>query len=835
MKEIVVALAGNPNAGKTTVFNALTGSRQHVGNYPGVTVEKKEGTVKRGDVLFKVVDLPGTYSLSASSPEEVVARDFLVNSRPDVVVQVLDAFNLDRNLYLAVQLMELGVKMVFALNMADVAKARGIEFDIAKLKSLIKAPVVPTIGNRKEGIDDLLTAVARAAESPDSSYEKIHYPAPIAEEINKLDSMLTGEDKALAKTYPEKWLAARLIENDADITNRVKSSTILSEARTFRETFSTENDDLPEIAMAEARYGWISGLTAESVKFTPEARMDMSDKIDSVLLNRVLGLPIFLLLLYGVFQLLFSLAVALMEWFEQGFGALGESVAHMWPKAADSPLRDLIVDGIIGGVGGVLVFLPNIILLFLAIAFLEGTGYMARAAFLMDRFMNQIGLHGKSFIPMLLGFGCTVPAIMGTRTLENRRDRITTILVLPWMSCGARLPIYALIIPAFFPEALHAWMLWIIYIIGIVFAIVGAKVLRSTLFKGVSVPFVMELPPYRMPTLRSVITLMWDRAREYVKKAGTIILAVSIILWAMTAYPKKENFDQDYGAQHESLDTQLHTNLTAFASENGLDADLLLAWRGALEDMQAASDQFWEHEEGYAMAEAAYEEKVEELFAQPGGERLRQFIAAEETVGEIDSTFEEAVAEEEEGSDSFVAAEQEKAATIANLDYPAEIVSAAVQYRDELILPYTEESVEVDNAMQSEELAYSISGRIGLFLEPILKPVGFDWRIGTAIIGSFAAKEVFVAQMGIVYSVGEADEESDSLRSKLQANYTPLQGFCMMLFALLSLPCVATIAVAKRETGGWGFPIAMIIGFTVIAYVATLIVYQLGMAFGIGV
>ncbi len=835
MKEIVVALAGNPNAGKTTVFNALTGSRQHVGNYPGVTVEKKEGTIKRGDVLYKVVDLPGTYSLSASSPEEVVARDFLVNSRPDVVVQILDASNLDRNLYLAVQLMELGVKMVFALNMADVAKARGIEFDIAKLKSLIKAPVVPTVGNRKEGMDELLIAISRAAEDNEPKYESIHYPTPIAEEIDKIDGMLAGEDRALAKTYPEKWLAARLIENDSDIIGRVKSSAVLAEARTFRDTFSSENDDLPEIAMAEARYGWISGLTAESVKFTPEARMDMSDTIDSVLLNRVLGLPIFLILMYIVFQLVFTLAEAPMEWIEEGFAVLGERVAHMWPKAADSPLRDLIVDGIIGGVGGVLVFLPNIILLFLAIAFLEGTGYMARAAFLMDRFMNKIGLHGKSFIPMLLGFGCTVPAIMGTRTLENRRDRITTILVLPWMSCGARLPIYALIIPAFFPEALHAWMLWIIYIIGIIFAIVGAKILRSTLFKGDSVPFVMELPPYRMPTLRSVITLMWDRAREYVKKAGTIILAVSIILWAMTAYPKKENFEQDYEAEHENLAGQLHGELAAFASDNGLDGDLLVAWRNAVEEKEAAAGEYWEHEEGYSQAEAAYEETVEGLFGQPGGERLRQFIEAEESVGGIDEAFEEAVAEEEEGSDGYVAAEQEKASAIANLDYPSEIVTAAVQYRDDLLAPYNEEAGELDNAMQSEELAYSISGRIGLFLEPVLKPLGFDWRIGTAIIGSFAAKEVFVAQMGIVYSVGEADEESDSLRSKLQANYTPLQGFCMMLFALLSLPCVATIAVAKRETGGWGYPVAMIIGFTLIAYVATLIVYQLGVALGIGI
>ncbi len=835
MKEIVVALAGNPNAGKTTVFNAMTGSRQHVGNYPGVTVEKKEGTVNRGDVVYRIVDLPGTYSLSATSPEEVVARDFLVNERPDVVVQILDASNLDRNLYLAVQLMELGVKLVFALNMADVAKERGIEFDIGKLSALIKAPVVPTVGNKKTGINELLAAIAAAADAPRPEYDAIRYPATIADAIDNIDVRLAGSDRELADSYPAKWLAARLVEGDADIESRIKSHEVKQAVRDFRDAYAAANDDLPEISMAEARYGWIAGLTAESVKITPEARLDMSDRIDSVVLNRVLGLPIFLLMMYLVFQLVFTLGDPPMGWIEAGFGYLGDFFARLWPKTADSPLRDLIVDGLIGGVGGVLVFLPNILLLFLAIAFLEGTGYMARAAFLMDRLMNKIGLHGKSFIPMLIGFGCTVPAIMGTRTLENRRDRLATILVLPFMSCGARLPIYALIIPAFFPNFLHTWMMWLIYAIGIVFAIVGAKLLRSTVFKGESVPFVMELPPYRMPTLRAVLTLMWDRAREYVKKAGTIILGVSILLWAMTAYPKKEDFDQDYGARRDQVQSEFKTSVAGLGATLGIDASLLDDWQNAVAAKQEAEDSHWEDEAGYAEGETRYAEKLDSLFQRQGGDTLKAFVEANEAVTEINDAFAEAAEEEEEDSPALAEAEKGRDAALAALPFSPAVLAAVQTYQDEILASYEEANAEISHAEESERLAYSISGRIGMFLEPILKPIGFDWRIGTAIIGSFAAKEVFVSQMGIVYSVGEADEGSETLREKLQQNYTPLQGFCMMFYALLSLPCVATIAVTKRETGGWRFAIAMMVGLTVVAYFTTLIVYQVGSALGIGV
>ncbi len=702
MQEITFALAGNPNAGKTTVFNALTGARQHVGNYPGVTVEKKEGSLVRNGVKFNIVDLPGTYSLSANSPEEVVARNFLVEKKIDLVVQVVDASNLERNLYLATQIMELGLPLVIALNMADVARARGIDYDLDKMRALLRVPVIPTVGSKNVGLNELLDAVLARADKPPIEYPKIAYPKELEKPVAEIESSLAGPDRALADKYPPKWVASRLFENDPEMLEKIADKTLLGKISGLREVFQQEQKNLPEVRVAEAKYGWIAGLSADCVQLTPEGNSDLSDRIDKVLLHPLFGLPIFLLLMYLMFQLVFTLAEKPMEWIEEGFAALGNSVSSLWPAGAESPLRDLLVDGVIGGVGGVLVFLPNILLLFLAIAFLEGTGYMARAAFIMDRMMAKIGLHGKSFIPMLLGFGCSVPAIMATRTLENWRDRLTTILVIPFMSCGARLPIYSLLIPAFFPQTWRAPMLWLIYLIGILFAVMAAKLLRNTLFKGESVPFVMELPSYRMPTLNTVLILMWERAREYVKKAGTIILGASIILWVLAEYPKMP--------------------------EN-----------------------------------------------------------------------------------------TEKSAAVAVAPAEAEAEAA--------------EGAGDEKAEAAERLAYSYTGRIGHFLEPLMRPLGFDWRITTAIIGAFAAKEVFVAQLGIVYAVGDEGEEAEqTLREKLRANYSPLQAFCMMLYCLLSMPCIATLAVAYRETGGWKYPIWMLIAYTLVAYFATMVVYQVGSA-----
>jgi len=691
-KQITVALAGNPNSGKTTIFNNLTGAHQHVGNYPGVTVEKKEGRLRHEGREIHVVDLPGTYSLTAYTIEEVVARDFVVDEQPDVVVDVVDASNLERNLYLATQFMELGTPLILAFNMSDLAEARGYEIDTDSLSKLLGVTIVRTVGHKGEGMDELKDAIVKVAIS-----ETRQRPATVTygDEIERVLAPLIeslSREPALMEKFQPRWLAVKLLEKDQDVRRKVEElvaepAPILSLAEAAASRIESYFGDASEVVIADQRYGFISGACREAARITVEARHTMSDRVDSVVMNRVLGIPIFLGLMYAVFKLTFTLGEPPMVWIESFFEWLGGAVGSLWPAGSQSALKSLLVDGIIGGVGGVLVFLPNILLLFLAIAILEDSGYMARAALIIDRLMHKIGLHGRSFIPMLIGFGCTVPAIMATRTLDTRRDRLTTILVLPLMSCGARLPIYMLFIPAFFPQAWQTPVLWAIYLIGIALAIVLAKVLRSTLFKGEVAPFVMELPPYRMPTLKGTLIHMWERGWLFLRKAGTIIVGISVLLWAMTSYPK------------------------------------------------------------------------------PPESRLR------------------------------------------DLD---------------------------ENQARNVELSHSLAGRIGHLLEPVMRPIGFDWKTSTAMIGAFAAKEVFVAQLGIVHSLGETDQQSEPLRDVLRREYTPLQAFCIMLFCLVSVPCMVTIATTWKETGSWKWPLLQLAGLTLLAYVVTLIVYQVGGLLGIG-
>ena len=686
VKRITVALAGNPNSGKTSVFNMLTGAWQHVGNYPGVTVEKKEGLCKYKGYEIRVTDLPGTYSLTAYSVEELVARDFIIEQQVDVVVDIVDCSNIERNLYLATQLIEINVPLVLAFNMSDIARQRGLQFDIAQLSRLLEAAIIPTVGNKGKGRTELLDAVIEMAEhGRRKRTHEVGYGKEIEQELAGLEAVAGEKEPGLARKYGARWLAIKLLEGDGDVTAKVRDKDVIDTATDSAEHIRTIFGDEPEIIMADRRYGFISGACQETIKSTVELRHSRSDMIDAILTNRVLGLPIFLILMYLVFQGTFTVGAYPMSWLEQFFDWAGRAITGFWPQGSESWVRSVLVDGVINGVGGVVVFLPNILLLFLAIAILEDSGYMARAAFIMDRLMHKIGLHGKSFIPMLIGFGCSVPAIMGTRILENRRNRFTTIMIIPLMSCGARLTIYGLIIPAFFPKNWRGPMLWLIYLIGIVLAIICAKILRVTVLKGETTPFVMELPPYRMPTVKGVSIHMWQKGWLYLRKAGTIILAISIVLWAGMSYPK------------------------------------------------------------------------------PGGRAL--------------------------------------------------------------------EGLNAEKAQQAK-LEYSVIGRIGRGIEPALKPLGFDWKIGTALIGATAAKEVFVSQLGIVYAVGGADEQSRSLREKLQANYTPLTGFCIMLFCLISTPCVVTIVMTRRETGSWRWALFQFFGLTALAYVVTLIVYQAGSLVG---
>ena len=705
-----IVLAGNPNCGKTTIFNALTGSRHHVGNYAGVTVEKIEGSFKVDEKRIDVIDLPGTYSLTANSPEELIARNVIITEKPEVVVNIVDASNLERNLFLTVQFMELGVPMILVLNMIDNARDRGIEINTELLGKLFNTRVICTVGNRSDGIKELKKAIAEVVEEKEKHYpRKVSYTDELMIPIKELSQLLEKQTNIPADYNPE-WLSIKLLEKDKEIIELFESlesgDVILSGADKIIGKLENELDEPSEILVTEHRYGYIAGTCREVVSTALEKRRDISALIDSVVTHKVFGIPLFLVLMYVVFYLTFSVGDPFMVWIEEAFNWLGGFVSSWWPEGSDSMLRSLLVDGIIAGVGGVIVFLPNIIFLFLAIAILEATGYMARVAFIMDRLMNKIGLHGKSFIPMLIGFGCSVPAIMGTRTLTLRRDRMTTMLVLPLMSCGARVPIYALIIPAFFAAKYQAAVMWSIYLVGIIAAIGCAKLLRSTIFRGENEPFVMELPPYRIPTAKSVMLHMWERSILYLQKAGTLILAASVILWILTNYPKKQEMEKNY----QSAITQVEqSNLP------------------------------------------------------------------------------------QEQKDSKIS--------------------------------------EIRGEEMSEAMSYTTAGRIGHALEPVLKPMGFDWKVGTALIGALAAKEVFVAQLGIVYSVGEADEGSDTLRAKLRQNYNGLQAYCIMLFCLLTAPCVATIAVTKRESNSWFWAMFQLVGLTVLAYVVTTTVYQVGQLF----
>ena len=685
MKQITVALVGNPNSGKSSVFNMLTGARQHVGNYPGVTVEKKEGFCTHGDHEIAVIDLPGTYSLTAYSTEELITRSYILEEKPDVVVDVVDASNVERNLYLGTQLIEMNAPLVFAFNMSDLAKRRGLEFDLDQLSRLLEARIVPTVGNKEQGRESLLDAiVATAKEGRKPRTHKVYYGGEIEEELKRIGAAISDSERPLIEKYGSRWVATKLLEQDEDIRGRVEHRPILDVVNGSVAHLRGIFHDEPEIVLADRRYGFISGACQETIRNSVERRHDVSDTIDAVVTNRIVGLPIFLSLMYIVFFLTFTVGGYPMRWLETLFGWSAATVSHLWPADSALWLRSLLVEGVIGGVGGVLVFLPNILLLFLAIALLEDSGYMARAAFVMDRIMHKIGLHGKSFIPMLIGFGCSVPAIMGTRILENRRSRLTTIMVIPLMSCGARLTIYSLLIPAFFPMRWRGPILWIVYVIGIALGVLCAKLLRMTLLKGETVPFVMELPPYRMPTGKAVLVHTWQRGWMYLRKAGTVILAASIILWMAANFPSPSQ-------------------------------------------------------------------------------------------------------------DALVGLSEQ--------------------------------------AAHQEALRYSVVGRLGRAVQPALEPLGFDWKIGTALIGSVPAKELFVSQMGIIYAVGSGEEHAGSLREQLQANYTPLVGFCVMLFTLISAPCVATVAMTRQETGSWRWALFQFAGLTGLAYFVTLIVYQSGRLF----
>lgn len=772
-KNVTVALAGNPNSGKTTIFNNITGARRHVGNYSGVTVERREGTRQFEGKELLVVDLPGTYSLTARSLDELVARNVVINEKPDVIVNILDASNLERNLYLAVQMLEMESPVVIALNMVDIAEEMGEKVKITALSEKLGASVVKTVGNRNKGTDALLEIVLDAVKHHKNKSFQINYGIEIEKKISEISIAMQTMTNI---KYPLRWLVLKLLENDLEVYQEIKSRLggkeilkLVESARIYLK--SIFNEDL-ELVIAERRYTFV-GEVYRAVT-VPHSHMGQtkSDNIDSILTHRVLGLPIFFGIMWLLFNSVFTIGAYPQAWIENGVEALGEFIGQYM---AEGDLKSLVVDGMIGGVGAVLTFMPNILILFFGIALLEDTGYMARAAFVMDRVMRMVGLHGKSFIPLLLGFGCSVPAIMGARTLENQKDRIVTILVAPLMSCSARLPVYTLLIAAFFPESSAGSILFSIYFFGIFLAVLMAFVFRKILFAGQSEAFVMEMPSYHIPTIRGIITHMWERSVLYLKKAGTVILSATVLVWFMTNYPSDTAYSKDY----DQLKTMIENTFTEQVAKEILEPLHL----SEIEDSEQLQD------------------------------AIREIKASQLSEKENVSVNLDGLEENEQG---------DSALHLYALDY----LTLEERKEDEL--------KNLEEEQTSEKLSNSYAGCFGRMVEPVIQPLGFDWKIGVALVSAVAAKEVLVSTLGTIYHVGNVEDDSTSLQEALQSDprFSPLIAYVLMVFTLIYSPCLAALAVMKREMNSWKWAGFTFVYSTTLAWIVAFSVYQIGLFLG---
>ena len=771
--KIQVALAGNPNCGKTSIFNNMTGSRQHVGNYAGVTVEKKVGETKIDGHDIEIIDLPGTYSLTARSLDELAARNVIINEDPELIANVVDASNLERNLYLTAQLIELEQPLLLVLNMVDVAKEMGLKFNNKKLEELTGSTVVETIGRVNKGTDGALRGIVKVSKERKIPNVRVNYGEVLEPAIAELEAEVAKLDTG---RYPHRWVAIKLLEQDTDILEKVqeldKSGAVLSKAEALRTELNKSVD--MDIVFQEYRHRFAVDVFNGVLEVVPEHKDTKSDNIDKILTNRWLGIPIFLCIMWVMFYLVINIAEYPKGWLEDAFKLLTDFIGA---NLEDGLLKSLLNDGIIGGVGAVISFIPHIVLLFVSISFLEDTGYMARAAFVIDRVMRGVGLHGKSFIPMLLGFGCNVPSIMGARILDNPRDRMITILVSPFMSCSARLPVYTLLASAFFPPEDAPTILLGIYTLGIVVAVVTAKVLRTYVFKGEAEPFVMEMPPYHMPTLRSVGIHMWERSVMYLKKAGTFILASSILIWFLTSFPQDVEYSQDYDAAKAEV-TAMHEQTAATI----------------LDEAQLAND------EDKDKVTAIYDQMLaldEEHKGDPPAEE------------EEPAYFEELKAEEL---------------------YPVAWALYANHKAEE------DEIKELDLQQGKEKIEQSYAAELGRFIQPIMEPLGFNWRINIAVIAAVAAKEVMVSTLGTIYAIEASEDDSTSLEEFLanDPDFNPAIGLALMVFALLYLPCLATMAVLKRETDSWKWFGAVFAYTSILAWVGAYIAVHLGRALGLG-
>ena len=714
-KQINVALVGNPNCGKTSLFNLASGAHEHVGNYSGVTVDAKEGYFDFQGYHFKIVDLPGTYSLSAYSPEEIYVRKHIVEETPDVIINVVDASNLERNLYLTTELIDMNVRLVVALNMYDELEKSGSRLDNVQLSRLFGVPMVPTVCRRGEGIDNLFHTIIELYEGADfidadgkmnadiekgmidwhrkfvkdhdygmqadrsedgpriSRHIHINHGTEIEQGIAAIQVELK-RNQALRDRYSTRFLAIKALEHDRDVETIIMSLPNSGEVLSVRDReeariSSILNEDC-EASITNAKYGFISGALKET--YREKHRQDgrqMTKLLDMLFTHRVWGYPIFFLIMFVMFECTFILGDYPMQWIEWLVARLSDLVSSALPAG---PVKDMLVDGVIGGVGAVIVFLPNILILYFCISIMEDSGYMARAAFIMDKIMHKMGLHGKSFIPLLMGFGCNVPAVMATRTIESPKTRLVTMLIVPLMSCSARLPLFILFAGAFFPK--HSGLaLFGMYLIGIAMSVVMARLFTRFVIRGEDTPFVMELPPYRMPTAKSIFRHTWEKGRQYLKKMGGIILVASIVIWFLGYYPRNE------------------------------------------------------------------------AYATPAEQQENSYI-----------------------------------------------------------------------------------GKIGKAIEPAIRPLGFDWQLGVGLLSGAGAKELVVSSLSVLYN-NEAEVDGEGWTSRL--GITPLVGFCYMLFVLLYFPCVATIAAIREESGRWRWALFTVVYTTLLAWIVTFVVYQVGSLF----
>lgn len=737
-KDIRVALVGNPNCGKTTLFNYASGSRERVGNYSGVTVDAKKAKVKVDGYTINMIDLPGTYSLSAYSPEELFVRNYILNYHPDVVINVVDSSNLERNLYLTSQLIDMDIRVVMALNMYDELTSSGSRLDHDHLGKLLGIPIVPTVSSKGKGIEELLTKVIRVYENQDETMRHIHinYGHVLENSIHNVQQKIRIQGNYfITDIISSRFLSIKLLEKDADASSRILPCINHHQIiNTVREEIRKVEDDLQEDTeslITDAKYGFIEGALKETLHPAAEVNIKKSEIIDTFFTHKFWGIPVFIFFMWLSFYATFKLGEYPKHWIEMGVDQLSHFLTN---TMAAGPLKDLLIQGIIGGVGGVIVFLPNILLLFLFISLMEDTGYLARAVFIMDKVMHRIGLHGKSFIPLLMGFGCNVPAIMSTRIIESRRDRILTMLINPFMSCSARLPVYILFISAFF-VSYQGTILFLIYFSGILLAVLSSLLFNKTMFKKADVPFVMELPPYRIPTIRSLVKHMWDRGQQYLNKIGGVILIASIIIWALGYFPRNEKLKDQSERQISGIVNDYQSKMLAV---NRADTH-----------------------------------------------SIHQLTIEKEQL----------------------------------------IKSTRLEY-------------------QQQAQAGSFIGSIGRMIEPVMKPLGFDWTMSVAIITGIAGKEIVVGTLGVLHQAEPGDNEhSVSLVQRLRDYsytkgnstgkpvYNQLVALAFMFFILIYFPCIAVVATIRREAGHWKWALFTIVYTSAVAWLVSFIIYQVGSIF----